>query len=435
MTTYGTGVYGDDLYGGVELLEAINPHLPALTSRIAFTTAPLATPTWQVQEPNNLLGFVVERGRGSELDDFQPGTATLTLDNRDRAYDPTNTSGPNYGNLKPRKRSSLQATWNAIVYDLFDGFVNSWPQKWEAMMGTVELPLTDAFAVFGKETFATALISDPNNPGQFIHQERGRERADQRLAWLLDQAGWPIGWRELSPGVVDQMAYGFAPSNVLNHAREIEDTEGGFLFMSPSGNVVFQDKYFRLNNYATSQATFSDSPQGAELPFVLSDPEQDVEHLVNHATGRRANDQQSPIYETSDATSRIDYGPAAATVELWAAAATEIEARTMYLVDRYKQPLDRIKSITLQPQMDDNLWPHALGRVIGEKITFKSCYWGKGSVQTLDCRIEGIRHEYTAAPLRWTTTFRLSPVSTLETAANFKPLGTAVLGTDVMLIW
>jgi hypothetical protein len=432
MSTYSLGTYGENFYGGLNVLD---PNLPTLTTRIAFATAPLATPTWATQDANKLLGFVTERGRASELDDFQPGTATLTLDNRDRAYDPANTSGANYGNLKPRKRASLQASWDAVTYDIFDGFVTSWPQKWEAMMATVELPLTDAFAIFQKETFSTALTPDPDKPGQFIHDERAQERTDQRLGWLLDQAGWPAGWRTFSTGVVEQMAYGYAPANVANHMREIEDTEGGFLFMSATGNVVFQDKYYRLNNYATSQATFSDSPTGSELPFILFDPEQDVEHIINHATGRRANDQASRIFESSDATSRTDHGPAAATVELWAANEPEIEARTMYWVDRYKQPLDRIKSITLNPQMDDSLWPHALGRVIGEKITVKSRYFGKGSVQTLDCRIEGIRHEYTAAPLRWTTTFRLSPVSTLETPGNYWVLGTSTLGTGTMPVW
>ena len=297
------------------------------------------------------------------FDEFQPGTATITLDNRDRAYDPANTSGAHYGDLLPRKRCDMKATISAVTYDVFDMHINSYPQRWDGLMGTVELPCTDAFAIFNRETFATALEADPDNESQFRQAERAAERTDQRVGWLLDAADWPAGRRTLSTGVITAMAHRYPPMNVLGHMRDMETTEGGFLFMDAAGNVVFQDKYFRLNNYASSAGTFSDSPTGSERPFVASEPEQDVEHLVNHATGRQANTEGGVTYETNDTASRTAYGPAAHTVEMWTASRPRrSKPRTMYWVDRYSDPLDSIKSITLYPQMDDNLWAHALGR-------------------------------------------------------------------------
>ena len=74
--------------------------------------------------------------------------------------------------------------------------------------------------------------------------------------------------------------------------------------------------------------------------------------------------------------------------------------------------------------------------MIGEKITVTRRYFGKGSVQTLDCRIEGVRHEYTAAPFRWATTFRLSPgVDRLRLSVDYWRSGTSTLGTNTVPVW
>jgi hypothetical protein len=409
--------------------------LPDLTFSIAFTTAPLATPTWATQADNKLLGFVSERGRGSELEEFQPGTATITLDNRDRAYDPANTSGANYGNLKPRKRAWLQATFNSITYNVFDGHVKAWPQSWEMAFGKCELPLIDAFELFTGDTFASAL-----NPDWISRETWPQERSDQRVGRILDGIGWPAGRRTVSTGRVNVQAFSYEPRNALQHLRELEATEGGFLFMDAAGNVVFQDKYKRLLDYTTSQGTFSDAPTGAELPIASFEPDLDVEHIINKASGKRANvpfDEAPRQFETIDATSITDYGETARTFESWAAADTDAEARTQYFVTTYAQPVYRVKSITLDPQSNDSLWPHCLGRVIGEQITVKGNFFGKGSVLTQVSRIEGIRHEYTAQPLRWRTTFRLSPVFTGELQGYWQ-LGTAgksELATTTRLIW
>ena len=37
-------------------------------------------------------------GRSKAADDFQPGSGSVVLDNRDSQFDPTNTAGPYYGN-------------------------------------------------------------------------------------------------------------------------------------------------------------------------------------------------------------------------------------------------------------------------------------------------------------------------------------------------
>lgn len=100
---------------------------PSVTVEVAFDDGPyVASPTWTA-----ITSYVREvttrRGRSNETENFEAGTATLVLDNRDRRFDPFYTSGPYYGKLLPRRQIRIQATNNATTYPVFRGYVDGWP--------------------------------------------------------------------------------------------------------------------------------------------------------------------------------------------------------------------------------------------------------------------------------------------------------------------
>ena len=72
------------------------------------------------------------RGRRRALERFGTGTATITLDNRDRSFDPTNTASPYYNatvgvtGVVPSIPVVIRATWNGVTYPIFRGFIDSW---------------------------------------------------------------------------------------------------------------------------------------------------------------------------------------------------------------------------------------------------------------------------------------------------------------------
>lgn len=100
--------------------------LPTLVVEVAFTSDSLdTTPTWV-----NITSYVrsgsVRSGRTNELDEYQTGSCSLTLDNRTRRFDPLYTAGPYYGNLKARRLCRISATYGATTYQLFQGHVSGW---------------------------------------------------------------------------------------------------------------------------------------------------------------------------------------------------------------------------------------------------------------------------------------------------------------------
>jgi hypothetical protein len=101
---------------------------PTVRVRIAFADGPyVASPTW-TDVTSYVRAINTSRGRTDDWQNFDSGSATLILDNRDRRFDPTYTSSPYYGNLQPRRQILIDATTDSINYhDVFRGYVDGWP--------------------------------------------------------------------------------------------------------------------------------------------------------------------------------------------------------------------------------------------------------------------------------------------------------------------
>jgi hypothetical protein len=99
----------------------------------AFGASPFApNPTWTdisayVRAED---GVTVNRGRSSEFSDVQPGTMSLTLDNRTRLFDPDYSAGTYFGQLLPQTRIRLRVRFSSTNYPIFDGYVTGWPQSY-----------------------------------------------------------------------------------------------------------------------------------------------------------------------------------------------------------------------------------------------------------------------------------------------------------------
>jgi hypothetical protein len=166
---------------------------PTVVVEFAPTSTPLdETPTWVdiTQYVRNEPSIRINRGRPSELDAFSAGTMSLTLNNRDRRFDPSHAAGAYFGNLIPGKQIRVRATWNAVTYDVFTGWVTGWPQTFgtAGKDATVTIEAFDAIGWMAKNrlpddyltTYATA-TGDGVNLGLFL-------RGIDSYIWLDDTA-------------------------------------------------------------------------------------------------------------------------------------------------------------------------------------------------------------------------------------------------------
>jgi hypothetical protein len=133
---------------------------PTPVVQIAFNDGPyVVSPTW-TDISSDVYSMTTERGRSDDWGTFY-GSATVTLDNRARTYDPFNTSSPYWDNvnnrtkLTPRRQIRILAIDpnTMVAHPVFRGFVNGWPPVWTAagQDSTVTLSCFDAMGLLASD--------------------------------------------------------------------------------------------------------------------------------------------------------------------------------------------------------------------------------------------------------------------------------------------
>lgn len=124
-------------------------NLPVLGVFIAFDNDPYdADPDWE-EITSYVRDVSISRGRNDDYSQFPAGTASLTLNNRNRVFDPFNTSSPYAGKLLPRKQIKIVAQANGSNYTIFRGYCAGFPVKFinNGADSTITLDCFDAFGL------------------------------------------------------------------------------------------------------------------------------------------------------------------------------------------------------------------------------------------------------------------------------------------------
>lgn len=137
------------------------PGLPQCVIEIGFDDGPyVSEPAW-TDVTEYVRSVTVRRGRSDDLSPFV-GTATVELDNRDRRFDPFNTSSVYNGKLVPRRQIRIRAAAGASTYPVFRGYVAGWPVSYTdaGFDSTVTVECFDALAFVAAETTPDTWLSN-----------------------------------------------------------------------------------------------------------------------------------------------------------------------------------------------------------------------------------------------------------------------------------
>lgn len=131
------------------------------------------------------MGVTITRGRTDEFSDVSPSQLTLTLDNRDARFTAKNTGGAYYPNVKLGTPIRVTATWSAVVYRRFTGYVSEWPVQWpQATSGSAHATVRAASrtARLGRDLLAYPLAEHivPDAPDMWYPLSEG---SDSRRAF------------------------------------------------------------------------------------------------------------------------------------------------------------------------------------------------------------------------------------------------------------
>ena len=230
------------------------------------------------------------RGRRRALERFGTGTASVVLDNRDRAFDPTNTASPYYNatvgvtGLVPSIPVIIRATWNGVTYPIFRGSIDSWTFDYsDAGMGdaTATIACSDAFKLLsniigglpssasitssGTTTYDIG-ISQPSDGSGYSPSSidvtgegttgginvsggtettaiigTGTDLAGLRIRTILDAIGWPDNLRHIDEGVT-YLAPQDASKTPIEMLQEAAQADSGAIYVDDDGTIIFDDR-------------------------------------------------------------------------------------------------------------------------------------------------------------------------------------------------
>jgi hypothetical protein len=414
--------------------------------------------------------FSAVQGRRRELERFSTGTAQITLDNRDRRFDPTNTSSPYYNatvgvtGIVPAIPVVIRATWSGIEYPVFRGFIDSWKFDYStAGIGdaTATITCSDAFKAFsniigglpsgttisssgtgvldvavstpsdGSSSPSSIDVVDTTTTGNVnvtlsvpttpIIGSSG-DLAGTRINVILDAISWPQNLRSIDAGQT-RLDVQNATQTVLQLLNEAAETDVGAIYVERDGTVVFDDRVSIVSEdrCITSQATFDTTTKLNQFSDVDIAYDDDLIYNIvrvnRKVTSVSSGDSLTGTTVTvANAESQSLYGARTLDLELPIPSTYDSDtsygqstaiSMALFLSSQYANPELRPDSVTFKPRRDPvALWPQVLGRRLRDRITVKFAVPGGGSPVERDCFVAQIQHS--GSPADWTTRFGLS---------------------------
>lgn len=362
-----------------------------------FDTSAFGPDVLWVDVSSYVRKVTTQRGFGREIGAWATGSATITLDNRDGRFDPDNLSGPyvtsGVTQVRPWRPVRIRATYAGVTYDVFRGYILSWPETFPGMVDAeVTVTCVDEFGLIARfDGYEQPPVGGGDYAGPRIHR-------------ILDNAGY-AGGRNIDYGLVTMQDTTLA-QNALTEIKLTSDSEGGAVWAEANGEVTFENRHALIENTRsnTVQATFGD--EDGELPYTDIAAEYDGDALQNVVRYAR---EGGTVQVASDATSRALYGDQTqgSRSDLVCETDAQVLDLALYHLSIRRDPEKRFTSISLAPAATahrDDLFPQVLGRRVRDLVRVNRRPAGRPDMSR-DVYIQGVSHTFDS--VNWRTTFDL----------------------------
>jgi hypothetical protein len=348
---------------------------------------------------------------------FQSGSASLTLDNRLRTYDPLYADGPYFGDLKANRqmRVGFAVSGDPVTF-VFTGWTDGWSFAYDKSNNDATATITciDALAKAGFSSIPAG-TTPALTAGEYV-----ATRGDA----LVTAAG--------STDITYSAAIGYArfgttwdatvQHNLLAELRRCAELEVAPLLALDDGTLHQEARYWFATRAlsATSNCTIP----SATLPCTEVRVLYDARELVSAVS---MTDEVGNVATATNSAAVTEFGeryadlnfnnmPAGDASSLAGAAATWVGLRGGEEM--------RFDTVTILPQRSDSWWQHIQDRRPLDRVTVSLTPTDVGDPITQDAFIDGIEHHVT--PDSWVTYWHLLPAD-LYAAVDFFILGTDVL--------
>jgi hypothetical protein len=209
-----------------------------------------------VDVSNQVDSIQTIRGRNAQADQFQTGTLSLRIVDQNGDFNPQNPSGPYYNLLTPMRKVQITATYGAVTYPIFSGFITSYttttPKNANDVVYTT-IQAVDAFRLAQNAQISTVAGT---SAGQL---------SGARINALLDAIDWPASMRDVDAGLTTMQADPGSARTSLAAMQTVETSEYGALYVDAAGSFVFQDRNVTAGSTGATPTVFNDN--GSDISY------------------------------------------------------------------------------------------------------------------------------------------------------------------------
>ena len=200
--------------------------------------------------------ITTQRGRNAQADQFQTGSLSLRIVDQNGDFNPQNVNSPYYTYLTPMRKVQITATYGAVTYPIFMGYITSYstttPQNANDVVYTT-IEAVDAFRLAQNAQIAT------------VAGATAGDLSGTRITQLLDTISWPNSMRDIDAGLTTMQADPGTQRTALAAMQTVETSEYGALYVDASGSFVFQDRTVTASSVTGTPVLFNDN--GSDISY------------------------------------------------------------------------------------------------------------------------------------------------------------------------
>jgi hypothetical protein len=218
-----------------------------------------------VDVSNQVNRIETNRGRTALSDEFQTGSLTLRITDQNGDFNPQNVSGPYYNLLTPMKKVQITATYNAVTYPIFAGYITSYVTTYPDDGEGVAITTIQAVDAFRLAQLAQISTVAGTSAGQL---------SGARVDDILDQISWPASQRDIDPGLTTLQADPGTNRTALQALFTVANSEYGAIYVDADNNFVFQDRGVTASSIGGTPTVFADDGSGIsyfDATWILND--------------------------------------------------------------------------------------------------------------------------------------------------------------------
>jgi hypothetical protein len=197
-----------------------------------------------------------KRGRNPQADQFQTGTLTMRIVDQNGDFNPQNPSSPYYNLLTPMRKVQITATYGAITYPIFAGFITSYQTT---------TPKNALDVVYTTITAVDAFRLAQNAQVSTVAGTSAGQLSGARINALLDAIDWPASMRDVDAGLTTMQADPGTARTSLAAMQTVETSEYGALYVDAAGSFVFQDRSVTAGSTGATPTVFNDD--GTDISY------------------------------------------------------------------------------------------------------------------------------------------------------------------------